>query len=98
MAERRHTEMKVILECRQRAGQSIRRMRKSLKMTQQRVAYLLGWTRTTVVAIERGTQSVSIDQLVRLANLFRTSVNALLPFAYLNPNEYLRQHGPIKLL
>jgi DNA-binding XRE family transcriptional regulator len=60
-------------------GQQIRDKRVSVKMTQADVAGWLGWSRTTLVAIEAGGQSVSLDQLFRLSALFDCHVADLLP-------------------
>jgi len=51
----------------------------SLCLTQSDVAYWTGWTRTTVLAIEKGRQSISLDQLMTLAALYNCHIADLLP-------------------
>jgi transcriptional regulator with XRE-family HTH domain len=48
-------------------------------MTQTRAAELLIWARTTLIAIERGNQAVSVDQLWDLADLYGTDPAAFFP-------------------
>lgn len=60
-------------------GDLIREKRLSSSMTQDDVAYWLDWSRTSVLAIEKGGQSVSLDQLFQLAALFDCHVADLLP-------------------
>lgn len=61
-------------------GRAIVQRRQSARMTQGQVADLLGWSRTTLVAIESATQSTSIDQLYELADLLDYDVNDFLQY------------------
>lgn len=65
---------------RQKLGAAIREIRKSRKLTQQELTGHLGWTRTTLVAIEKGLQSTSVDQLVQLAWSLGVAVTVFFPF------------------
>lgn len=60
-------------------GIFLRQKRLSLSMTQADVSWWTGWTRTTLVAIEKGRQSISLDQLMILAAIYRCHVADLLP-------------------
>lgn len=64
---------------RQHLGEAIRTIRKSRKLTQQEVATHLGWARTTIVAIERGLQATTVDQLVQLATVIGVAVTVFFP-------------------
>lgn len=98
MAARRALYVREICEFRQRVGQEVRKARKSAKLTQAEVARYLEWTRTTVVAIERGLQAVTIDQLVCLAILFRRGVCYFLPHPAMPPDDWLKLFGPSRSL
>jgi transcriptional regulator with XRE-family HTH domain len=54
--------------------------RQSARMTQGQVADLLGWSRTTLVAIESARQATSVDQLYELADLLDYDVNDFLQY------------------
>ncbi len=68
-----------VFEWRAVVGEMIRAARMSAKLTQADAAFWLKWSRTTIVAIEKGDQSVSLDQLLRLAALYDVHVADLLP-------------------
>jgi len=74
---------RVLAEKRCSVGWQIREVRKSRRMTQQDVADRLGWTRTSLVAIERGQQAVTLDQLLNLAELFEVFTSRF--FVHLEP-------------
>lgn len=59
-------------------GQRLRIARESAKLRQEDAAERLGMSRTTVVAIEKGDRRARIDEVRAFAQLYRTSVNALL--------------------
>jgi len=66
---------------------SIRKRRMSMKLTQQQVAERLAWSRTTVVALEAGKQTLTVEQLVHLACALRAGPWDFLPFALFNAEE-----------
>lgn len=59
-------------------GEKLRAARTAAGLTQDRAASELGMARTTLVAIESGDRDARADELVALASLYGTSVNALL--------------------
>ncbi|MGH9695186.1 MAG: helix-turn-helix domain-containing protein, partial [Bryobacteraceae bacterium] len=59
-------------------GARLREARRAAGLTQETVADDLGVARTTLLAIEKGERRVQPPELVRLANLYRRSVNELL--------------------
>lgn len=65
----------------------VRERRMQLGLTQKEVAARLAWSRTTLVAIEAGTQPMTVRQLVQLACALRTDPWQLLPFALFNTTE-----------
>ena len=98
MAERVTADVGVTMHWRCRVGRTIAMTRKSRKMTQGKVARYLGWARTTVVAIENGNQATTLDQLVRLAILFRCCVSSFFPSSFLPPDDVAKIEGPSRLL
>ncbi len=58
-------------------GERLRVARNGTGLTQEQVAQKLNVARTTVVAIERGDRAVRPDELIALAELYGTSVHAL---------------------
>jgi Zn-dependent peptidase ImmA (M78 family)/transcriptional regulator with XRE-family HTH domain len=59
-------------------GERLRVARESEKFTQSEAAEAIDVARTTIVAIERGQRRVRMDELQKLASLYRTSANAIL--------------------
>lgn len=59
-------------------GERLRIAREAANITQADAAKVIGVARTTIVAIEQGQRRVRIDELQKLSNAYRTSVNALL--------------------
>ena len=59
-------------------GERLRVARESGKFTQSTAAEAIDVARTTIVAIEKGQRRVRMDELQKLATLYRTSANALL--------------------
>ncbi len=55
----------------------LRRLRKSNGLTQQQVAEYLHLDRSTYAYYESGRTKISIDMLLRLAELFRVSISSL---------------------
>ncbi len=59
-------------------GERLRIARNSSGCTQEHAAKHIGVARTTLVAIEAGQRAIRPDELIGLARLYNTSVNALL--------------------
>lgn len=59
-------------------GDLLREARENAKLTQAAAAQALGVARTTLVAIEQGQRRARVDELQRLAALYRLSLNVLL--------------------
>lgn len=59
-------------------GERLRVAREAADLKQKDVADSIAVARTTLVAIEQGQRRVRMDELLQLAKLYRTSVNALL--------------------
>ncbi|NQW11776.1 MAG: ImmA/IrrE family metallo-endopeptidase [Alphaproteobacteria bacterium] len=59
-------------------GERLRLARESADITQVEAAAHIGAARTTIVAIEKGQRKVRIEEIQGLAQLYRTTVNALL--------------------
>jgi transcriptional regulator with XRE-family HTH domain len=66
--------MNMDLNEQQAVGRRLRSARETLGLTQEDVAGALGIQRTSVIALEAGTRSVSAIELRRLARLYRRSV------------------------
>ena len=62
----------------QEIGQRLRIARESAKLRQEDAAERLGMSRTTVVAIEKGDRRARFEEVRAFAQLYGTSVNALL--------------------
>src|SRR3978361_2093147 len=58
-------------------GERLRIARETAKLTQAAAATAATMARTTLVAIEQGQRKLRMDELLRLAKLYGTSVNAL---------------------
>jgi len=80
-------DIRVIAAWRSAVGSILRSVRESRKLTQEEVATNIGWSRTTLVAIERGRQAVSLDQLVQLAARYGVSIDSLIPLAITRPGD-----------
>ncbi|MBR0818896.1 XRE family transcriptional regulator [Bradyrhizobium liaoningense] len=59
-------------------GERLREARDRVKLKQADAAESVGLSRTTLVAIEQGQRRVRIDELRKLANLYRMSINELM--------------------
>ena len=64
---------------RRELGDNLRAARESRKLTQAEVARWLDWSRTTLVAIEQGTQAVTVDQLYSLGEVYSLTVASFFP-------------------
>jgi Zn-dependent peptidase ImmA (M78 family)/DNA-binding XRE family transcriptional regulator len=58
-------------------GERLRVARDVAKLTQAAAAAEAGMARTTLVAVEQGQRKLRMDELLRLARLYGTSINAL---------------------
>jgi transcriptional regulator with XRE-family HTH domain len=58
-------------------GKNIKRLRVSLRLTQDNMAYELGITKSSYSKIERGETNVSIDRLSQIAKVLETDINTL---------------------
>jgi putative transcriptional regulator len=52
-------------------------LRAEHRLTQEQLAEEIGVTRATIVAIERGGYNPSLELSFRLANFFKTDINAI---------------------
>ena len=59
-------------------GQRTAELRKRVGISQQRLAEMLGVSRTTITQIEQGKRKVTVDELVKLSEIFNLSVDNLL--------------------
>jgi Zn-dependent peptidase ImmA (M78 family)/DNA-binding XRE family transcriptional regulator len=59
-------------------GERLRQAREGADVTQAAAADTIGAARTTIIAIEKGKRKVRLGELQKLAQLYRTTVNALL--------------------
>ncbi|WP_374308968.1 ImmA/IrrE family metallo-endopeptidase [Methylocella sp.] len=59
-------------------GERLRLAREGAKLTQAQAADVIGAARTTIVAIEQGKRRIQMDELQKLATVYRTSANAVL--------------------
>ena len=59
-------------------GQRIAELRKRAGISQQRLAEMLGVSRTTITQIENGKRKVSADELAKFSEIFNLSVDNLL--------------------
>jgi transcriptional regulator with XRE-family HTH domain len=75
-------------------GNAILQLRMSRKLTQVECAKKLGWTRTTLLAIEKAQQATTVDQLYELAEVLKVDVTAFFP---LNLNAWLQNARKIDL-
>ncbi len=59
-------------------NERLKKIRKSLKLSQEFVANQLKMSRTTVVAIEAGARKVTSDELIKFSKLYGVSSDELL--------------------
>src|SRR4029078_2891096 len=59
-------------------GEPLREARERVKLKQADAAESVGLSRTTLVAIEQGQRRVRIDELRKLASLYKMSINELM--------------------
>jgi len=72
-------------------GYRIKKLRKQLGISQQRLADLLGVARPTISQIENGERKVSTDELVKLSEIFNLSVESVLNLKK-EPKVVLSEH------
>ncbi|MBR0236204.1 MAG: helix-turn-helix transcriptional regulator [Clostridia bacterium] len=71
-------------------GQNIKRIRESKKMTQDKLASMLGYShKSSINKIEMGKADISATKLVELANALEVSPNEILRFDLGNSNSQL---------
>lgn len=75
-------------------GNAVHQIRMSRKLTQVELSAKLGWTRTTLLAIEKAQQATTVDQLYELADALKVDVTAFFP---LNLNAWLQNMKPCDL-
>lgn len=73
----------------QRVGQRIAEARQAAKMTQERLAVVIGLGRSSVANMEAGRQSVDAVQLALIARALHVGIDALLPGDDLPPEPEL---------
>lgn len=61
-----------------RLGQKIRELRRQHEISQEKLAELLGVSRSTISLIESGERKVCAEELVKLSGIFGVSVDSLL--------------------
>lgn len=59
-------------------GERIKELRKKSRYTQTELANLLGVTKSTIAAYENGSRLPSYDVLVKMARVFKISIDSLL--------------------
>ncbi|UCE21491.1 MAG: DUF4065 domain-containing protein [Candidatus Aminicenantes bacterium] len=59
-------------------GQRIKELRVKVGMSQQRLAEILGVSRPTISQLENGERKIFADELIKLSEIFNTSVDNLL--------------------
>ena len=59
-------------------GERLRQAREGANVTQAVAADAIGIARTTIVAIEQGERKIRLGEIQKLAQLYQTTVNALL--------------------
>ena len=65
-------------DIKKRFGKNVRRLRKELGLTQEKVAELAGLHFTYISSIERGERNVSIENVERIARALRIEPQQLL--------------------
>ena len=60
-------------------GERIRKERKTLGLTLEQLAKLVGTSKAQLQRIERGKKSPSVALLAELSNILRKSIDALIP-------------------
>ena len=59
-------------------GKKIKELRTKYKYTQKDLAILVGVTKSTIAAYENDTRLPSYDVLIKMANVFRVTIDSLL--------------------
>lgn len=75
-------------------GNRIETLRKSIGMSQQRLAELLSISRPTVSQIENGHRKVSAEELKKIADIFNTSSDSLLN-PHKSPSVSIRENRAV---
>lgn len=76
------------LDINKKVGSEIRNRRKLLKMTQEQFAFTIGLTRATIINIEEGRCSTTIEHLLDICSLLKCTPNDILPndYVFVGPN------------
>lgn len=61
-------------------GNSVRRYRKAMKLSQEELAYEIGRDPRSVVAIENGNRNPTLQTIYKLCKALRIKSSSLLPF------------------
>jgi len=70
---------------------SIRRLRFNAdEMTQQQLADAVGASRQTIIAIEKGNYSPSLELAFRIAHAFNTPIEEVFTYDHIDPNDRKR--------
>lgn len=77
-------------------GDSIRRRREELRLTQAELGESLGLSRTSITNIERGRQRLLIDQFQRVCNVLDVSTDKLLGSLDGEQRPVVRQPSELK--
>lgn len=65
-------------ESRQQLGQNIRKLRKKMGLSQEKLAEKANLHRTYVGAVERGERNISLDNILAIAHALDVSASELL--------------------
>jgi len=68
----------MVLDFHTRLGARVKELREKSELTQEDLAGMLGLNRTSVVDIEKGKRKVCAEEVVKLSEIFRIPINALL--------------------
>ncbi len=66
-----------VTSTRKQLGESIRKLRKKLKLSQEELGFNAGVHRTYIGAIERAEQNVSVDNIHKIAKALKVSPEEL---------------------
>jgi DNA-binding XRE family transcriptional regulator len=64
----------------QKVGENIRMLRKSLKITQDDLAFLLDYSRVAINNIEAGKQRLPMHLIVSMCNVLNCQLSDLIPY------------------
>lgn len=76
-------------------GLRIRQLRKEMNMTQEELGSVFGSEASTICRIEKGTQAMSIDYVIDIADYFGVTVNFLLCGEQMIDNEVTAKYNNV---